>query len=116
MKDKPHVYKVGDKLWINKSLFKDGYVPSQKSDKLNSKRFGPFPVTRLISKNVVELKLPDHVKIDKVVNVSHTVPYYEQPDDIRQPLQPRPGDGTMNGQFLSYIKSKNILKEKWPIE
>ena len=23
-------------------------------------------------------------------------------------------DGTMNEQFLSYIKSKNILKDKWP--
>jgi len=164
IKDKPHVYNVGDKLWINKSLFTDGYAKSQVSDKLSSKRFGPFAVTRLIGKNAVELELPDHVKIHKVVNVSHTVPYYAQPNDISQPVPPRPepvptpegeeyvvekilnhrkrgrgfqfltqmkgspehdsewqptkdfidNDGTMNDQFLSYIKSKNILKEKWP--
>ena len=90
IKDKPHVYNVGDKLWINKSLFTDDYAKSQISDKLSSKRFGPFAVTRLIGKNAVELDLPEHIKIHKVVNVSHTAPYYEQPNNISQPVRPRP--------------------------
>ena len=47
-------------------------------------------VTRLIGTYGVELELPDHVKIHKVVNVSHTVPYHEQPSDISQPVPPRP--------------------------
>ena len=164
IKYKPHVHNVEDKLWINKSLFTDDYAKSQVSEKLSSKRFGPFAVTRLIGKNAVELDLPEHIKIHKVVNISHTVPYYEQPNDISQPVRPRPepvptpegeeyfvqkilnhrkrgrgfqfltqmkgspehdsewqptkdfidNDGTMNDQFLAYIKSKNILKEKWP--
>ena len=42
LKYKPHMYKVGDKLWINKALFKDAYSKSQASDKLSAKRFGPF--------------------------------------------------------------------------
>jgi len=123
-------------------------------------------VIRLIGKNAVELDLPAHVKIHKVVNVSHTVPYFDQPNDIRQPVKPKPEpvpmiegdeyfvekilnhrkrgrgyqflthmeglpeheaewqptrdfidtDGTMNDKFLSYIKSKNIMQEKWPKE
>ena len=72
LKYKPHMYKVGDKLWINKALFKDAYSKSQASDKLSAKRFGPFKVTKLIGKNAVELELPDHVKIHKVVNIMHT--------------------------------------------
>ncbi len=43
----PHSYKPGDKLWINKSLFKDAYSKSQESDKLSAKRFGPFKVLTL---------------------------------------------------------------------
>lgn len=87
---KPHSYNIGDKLWLNKTLFRDAYAQSQKSQKLTSKRFGPFKVTRLIGRNAVELDLPDHVKIHKVVNISHTVPHYEQPSDISQPVQSRP--------------------------
>ena len=68
------------------SLFTDGYSKSQVSDKLSSKRFRSFTVTRLIGKNAFELELPEHIKIHKVVNVSHTVPYHEQPSDIRQPV------------------------------
>ena len=64
------MYKVGDKLWINKALFKDAYSKSQASDKLSAKRFGPFKVTKLVGKNAVELEFPDHVKIHKVVNIS----------------------------------------------
>ena len=90
LKYKPHEYSVGDKLWINKTLFKDAYSKSQVSDKLTSKRFGPFSVTRLVGKNAVELELPSHFKIHKVVNIMHTVPYHEQPDDIGVILPSRP--------------------------
>ena len=37
IKDKPHVYNVGDKIWIKKRLFTDDYAKSQVSDKLSSK-------------------------------------------------------------------------------
>ena len=80
MKYKPRKYKIGDKLWINNALFKDAYLKSQASEKLITKRFGPFKVTKLVGRNAVELELPDHVKIDKVVNISHTTPYFDQPE------------------------------------
>ena len=89
-KYKPHSYKPGDKLWINKSLFKDAYSKSQESDKLSAKRFGPFTMTGIVGKNAVKVELPDHVKIHDVINVMHTVPYRSQPPDIAVPVSPRP--------------------------
>ena len=90
LKYKSHSYKAGDKLWINKSLFKDAYSKSQVSDKLTSKRFGPFIVKRLIGKNAVEVDLPSHLKIHNVINVTHTMPYYDQPKDISSETRSRP--------------------------
>ena len=55
LKYKPHSYKIGDKLWINKSLFKDAYAKSQTSENLTSRRFGLFTVKRLVWKNAVEV-------------------------------------------------------------
>ncbi len=89
-KYKPHSYKPGVKLWINKTLFKDAYSKSQVSDKLSAKRFGPFKVLELIGKNAVRLELPNQVKIHDVVNVMHTVPYYKQPEDISEIVTKRP--------------------------
>ena len=79
-------YKVGSKLWINRSLFKDAYSKSQESDKLTARRFGPFIVKELVGKNAVKLELPDHLKIHPVVHVSHTTPHSEQPSDIAVPI------------------------------
>ena len=88
---KPHVYKPGDKLWINKTLFKDSYSKAQNSDKLSSKRFGPFTVKSIVGRNAVKLNLPDNVKIHDVVSIMHTVPYKEQPVEIANP-SPQPPD------------------------
>ncbi len=83
-------YQVGSKVWINKTLFTDLYSKSQESPKLSSKRVGPFTITKLIGKNAVRLDLPDHFKIHPVVHVIHTTPFVEQPEDISQPVIPRP--------------------------
>lgn len=86
-------------------------------------------MTRFIGKNAVEFELQDHIKIHKVVNVSHTVPYHEQPKDIEQHVQPRPDpvgqyyDGKMDqmdpvfskmqtGGGRQYFKSEDSLAEK----
>ena len=82
MKNKPHSYEPGDKLWINKSIFKDAYGKSQASDRLISKGFGPFSITCSDSKNAVEVELPSHLRIHSVVNAMHTILYFEQSDEI----------------------------------
>ena len=110
MKYKSPNYEVGSKLWINKSLIRDAYSKSQESDKLSSRRIGPFTVKEIIGRNTVRLDLPDHFKIHPKVHVSHTVPFMEQPKDISQPVAPRPEPlPTIHGD--EYVVDK-ILKHR----
>ena len=83
-------YKVGDMLWINKTLFTDAYSRSQASDKLAAKRCGPFQVLQVIGRNAVNLELPAHFRIHPVVHISHTTPYVSQPVDIKADVVERP--------------------------
>ena len=83
-------YKVGERVWLNRSLFKNAYAKSQDSEKLSARRFGPFAILKLIGKNALNLELPDHIKIHPVVHVGHTIPHKEQPAEIAASVQPRP--------------------------
>lgn len=89
-KYQPHPYAVGDKVWIDKELFKDAIAKTQKSNKLGAKRFGPFEVKELIGKNALRLDLPSNMKLHPVVHALHTRPFLEQPSHISQPITPRP--------------------------
>ena len=62
-------YKIGDKVWNNKSLFTDAYARSQQSKKLTDKWFGLFVIKDLIGRNAIRLDLPDYFKIHLVVHV-----------------------------------------------
>ena len=109
-KYKPHTYRVGDKLWINRSLFKDVYAKSQESDKLSARRFGPFQIVELIGKNAVRVDLPDNLKIHDVIHVMHTVPYYEQPGDIVDSVPSIP-EPISTDEGNEYVVEK-VLKHK----
>jgi hypothetical protein len=61
MRYRAHQYEVGNKVWINKTLFSDNYSRAQSSDKLTAKRYGPFVIRKLVGKNAVRLELPDHL-------------------------------------------------------
>ena len=69
----PANYKVGDKVWVRKTLFRDAVSRAQQSEKLGAKRFGPFDIAELIGPNTVRLKLPEKVRIHQVVHVVHTI-------------------------------------------
>lgn len=90
VRSNPPRYVKGSKVWLNRTLFTDAYAKSQESAKLSAKRFGPFEVKELVSKNAVRLDLPKHLKIHDVVHVSHTVPFVDQPNDIALPIPPKP--------------------------
>lgn len=86
----PSLYQEGDRVWISRGLFKDAVSKSQSSDKLGSRRFGPFTVVELVGKNAVRLDLPSNMRLHPVVHVSHTTPYKTQPPELSQPVTPRP--------------------------
>ena len=64
-------YKVGDKVWLST---KDLHT-KQPSRKLMEKQAGPYPISKVISPNAVELKLLSSFKIDAPINVSCLCPY-----------------------------------------
>lgn len=86
----PPSYAVGDRVWISRSLFKDAVSKVQSSDKLGSKRFGPFYITELVGRNAVRLDFPSNMRLHPVVHVSHTTPHRSQPTSLSQPVTPRP--------------------------
>ena len=101
-KYRPHTFKVGDKVWIDKELFTDAVTKVQRSKKLSARRFGPFEIRELIGKNAIRLELPSTVKIHPVVHVLNTTPFYDQPRDVSQPVLLRPDpvpDAEGNLQF-----------------
>ncbi len=47
------------------------------------RNYGPFPISQLIDRNSVKLKLLAHFRMHPVIHVEHTRPHYDQPDDLR---------------------------------
>ena len=60
-------YQIGDKVWLST---KDLHT-TRPSGKLMERQVGPYPISKIISPNAVELKLPPSFKIDAPINVSH---------------------------------------------
>ena len=60
-------YQVGDRVWLST---KDLHT-SQPSRKLTEKQIGPYPISKIVSPNAVELKLPTSFKIDVLITISH---------------------------------------------
>jgi hypothetical protein len=64
-------YKVGDWVWLEG---KD--IQTQRpSKKLDDKRYGPYQITKVISPNAYQLKLPSSMKIHPVFNTVRLRPY-----------------------------------------
>ena len=59
-------YKVGDKIWLSTKSIKINRPPC----KLAERQLRPFEIIKVISPNVVKLKLPASFKIHDVINMS----------------------------------------------
>lgn len=81
-------YKVGDKVWVSRKLFRDSYSKAQNSSK--ARRFGFFRILTLIGKNAVHFDFPSHMRIHPVIHVSHTKPHRVQPLGMSQPVRSTP--------------------------
>ena len=70
-------YKVGDRVLLSMRDLK-WYMVERRMDKLTERFIGPYKIKGIISSNIVELELPESVKIHLVVNVSRIHKYREQ--------------------------------------
>ena len=58
--------------------------------KLAPRRYGPFPITRVISRTSYQLKLPPQWKIHNVFHTTLLTPYKETPLNGSQSQEPTP--------------------------
>lgn len=58
----------------------------QKSNKLGTRRYGPFQILEILSQNAVRLAFPTHIFAHTVVYVEHTLPYQVQPSVIAKSI------------------------------
>jgi len=80
-------YRVGDKMLISTKDFPMKLI-KKATKKLTEKYIGPYMVRKIVSENVVELKLPVSLRIYPVVNVRRIVKYQEQIKGQKKILPP----------------------------
>lgn len=75
---RPIVYKIGDEVLLRAETFHPAFVKVTKSKKLGPTYYGPFKVLATFGLSVIELDLPEHVKMSRRVNTFYTRPYHHR--------------------------------------
>ena len=99
-------YKVGNKVWLSTT----NLHLTCTSKKLSECWVGPYIITKLVSNNAVELKLPRSMKIHPVVNISQVKLYKERL--LGQALQ-KPGPITVTEDRDIEYKVNYIVDFRW---
>ena len=85
-------YQLGDKVWLEGR----NLTTTHPMAKLAPRRYGPFPITRVISCTSYQLKLPPQWKIHDVFHATLLTPYKETTLNGKQNQEPAPE--LINGQ------------------
>ena len=97
--------KIGDMVWLNRRNIKT----TRPSIKLDSRKLGPFEVTRQASKNAFELKLPGSMKIHNVFHVNLLEKVTVNP---LRPTAPRPQPVVLEDSPEEEFEVEAIRKHK----
>ena len=76
-------YRVGDKVLISIKDFSMEFM-KRETKKLMEKFIRPYVVRKIVSQNVIELKLPALLRIHLIVNVRRIVKYREQVEEQKK--------------------------------
>ena len=79
-------YQLGDKVWLEGR----NLTTTHPTAKLAPRRYGPFPITRVISLTSYQLKLPPQWKIHDVFHATLLTPYKETALNGHQNQEPAP--------------------------
>ena len=99
-------YKAGSKVWLSTT----NLCLTHASKKLSEHWIGPYIITKLISNNAIELKLPQSMKIHPVMNISQVKLYKERLP--RQALQ-KPGPVAVTEDHDVEYKVNYIVDSRW---
>ena len=95
-------YQTGDKVWLEGR----NLSTTHPSSKLAPRRYGPFPITRVVSRTSYQLKLPTQWKIHNVFHATLLMPYKET--TLNGQSYQEPAQDLINGQSEWEVDS--ILK------
>ena len=104
-------YKVGDLVMLSTKDIKYQMV-GRRTEKLTERFVGPYKVKKIVLSNVVELELPDTIKIHLVVNVSRIRRYVGQ---VEGQKREQPALVIINGEEewkVEKILNKQQIREK----
>ena len=93
-------YKVGDLVMLSTKDLKYQMV-GRRTEKLTKRFVGPYKIKKIVSLNIVELELPNTVKIHLVVNVSRIHKYIRQ---VKRQKKEQPASVIIEGE------------EEWKVE
>jgi hypothetical protein len=79
-------YQTGDKVWLEGC----NLTTTHPSAKLAPRCYGPFPITRVISRTSYQIQLPSQWKIHNVFHTTLLTPYKETPLNGKQYQEPVP--------------------------
>ena len=80
------LYQLGDKVWLEGR----NLTTTHPMAKLAPRRYGPFPITRVISRTSYQLKLPPQWKIHDVFHATLLTPYKETTLNGNRNQEPAP--------------------------
>ena len=95
-------YQIGDKVWLEGR----NLTTTHPSSKLAPRRYGPFPITRVVSRTSYQLKLPPQWKIHDVFHATLLTPYKETALNGKSYQEPAPDliDGQPEWEVESILK------------
>ena len=95
-------YQIGDKVWL------EGHnlTTTHPSSKLAPRRYGPFPITHVVSRTSYQLKLPPQWKIHDVFHATLLTPYKETALNGKSYQEPAPDliDGQPEWEVESILR------------
>lgn len=103
-------YEIGDLVWLDSTNIKT----TRPMKKFDDKWFGPFPITKIVSRAAVKLSLPAQMKIHPVFSVTRLRPFI--PDRILERQQPPPPppdlaeDGTEEYELEKILDSRRVRR------
>jgi len=77
-------YVLGEKVWLDASNIQTG----RPAKKLDHRRLGPFPISKVLTNNTYQLKLPKTMKIHPVFSVIKLIPF--SPNEIPERMVKEP--------------------------
>ena len=92
-------YQKGDKVWLEGHNLNT----THRSSKLAPRRYGPFPITRVVSRTSYQLKLPPQWKLHDVFHATLLTPYKETALNGQSYQEPTPD--LINGQLEWEVES-----------